>query len=226
VVAAAAERGIEPRRGVFLLLAGLAVCAFVLALVAVGVIAYLAYDTQTSRVAELEEATESQSRRVAELEATDEEIVEDHVQIGEAFAGASQQLRRVAGIVTGRSVRLPPRLTSLQRFRRLGFLTPRSLPGSLAAGRRTIARYRDGYRVTWPNGVSLFASSTRDVALRALISESSPRARSAALVGRRAVTRIDGPLVIYAWRDRGRSYTVLAPRPLDSLARALIRRLR
>lgn len=202
-----------------------AVIACLLAVAAVAFVLYVAYDTQTSRVSDLERAYSAQQNRVNALEKTDKRILSDHATIGKEFADTSAQLRQVRRLVTPSGRRLPGKLAALAPFARAGFLTPRALPGRLASSNAAVIPYRDGYRLTWQAGVSLFASKQRDAALRVLLAEAPKSARASVRLGPRRVTRVNASVVMYAWTERGRSYTIVASRRLARPAAALIRTL-
>jgi hypothetical protein len=175
-----------------------------------------------------------QSSRVDDLESQNRQILVQHVAIGTKFAEQSKRLeqesRRLEGALkssfqrgfrAGReAARLPAPLRPLARYLGAQILVPRAIPPQLATPPR-VETHLDGYALHWP-GVGAFASTTDPLtvwtrqAIRGV-------ARSVPLGGRR-VERFVGPGgLIFAWREKGCTYAVIALPQREGAARALIR---
>ncbi len=181
---------------------------------------------QSTRVEDLEDKQEAQSDRVVRVLRENRKITAEHQAIGAQLADAEKRLRAALQQARGRRARLPAKLEPLRPFVRRGFLAPRRLPNALARREVAIRRYRDGYALTWPGGLSFVASTRRAEPLRVLIAAAPRRDRRRLALGSRRVTRIRGPVSVYAWNERGRTYTLLASRRFHAVALALIRRTR
>jgi hypothetical protein len=203
-------------------LRGLAVGGVAVALVAVLVLLAVAYARQ--------------SERVDDLQAQNEGILDDHHAIGQQFTKQSTRFRKEAqkleeavqsaysrGFRAGReTASLPPSIRSLGEHAAAGFLVPRRIPGGAGSDLR-VQRNLDGYIVRWP-GFALFASRLEPLSnwARQALGE-----RRRLRVGSHRVERLLGPSgVIYAWRESGVTYAVIATPTQESTAGTLIRSMR
>jgi hypothetical protein len=203
-------------------LRGLAVSGTAVALLAVLVLLAVAYARQ--------------SERVEDLQAQNEGILDDHHAIGQQFAEQSTRFTKEArkleeavqsaysrGVRAGReTASLPPSIRPLGGHAAAGFLVPRRIPGGTDSDPR-VQRNLDGYIVRWPR-VALFASRLEPLSnwTRQALGE-----RRRLRLGSHRVERLLGPSgVIYAWRESGVTYAVIATPPQESMAGTLIRSMR
>lgn len=178
-----------------------------------------------------------QSNKVDDLEAQNREILVQHVAIGATFAEQSKKLqqesRRLNGALRSSfregfragqaAARLPASLRPLARYAEVQILIPRRLPRQLQT-RPRVETHIDGYALHW-SGVGAFASTTDPLSVwtRQAI---SGVVRGVGLGGHR-VERFVGPSgLIFAWRERGCTYAVIALPRREGAARALIRGMR
>jgi nitrogen fixation-related uncharacterized protein len=174
-----------------------------------------------------------QSDQVEELQSQNETILDDHHAIGDAFAEQSkrfaEQSRKLEaairssygqGFLAGReAVRLPVELRSLARYAGAGVLVPRRIPERIGQGRPRVTRDLDGYTIRW-RGLAFFASRTEPLSDWTRQALSGLRRLQ---LGPYRVQRLTGPSgVIYAWRNGGATYAVIALPTHESAARALI----
>lgn len=179
-----------------------------------------------------------QSEKVDELEVQNESILGDHKAIGQAFAQQSkkfvEQSKEVEaairesygqGFVDGQRARgVPTRLSPLARYAALGMLVPRRIPSKLDAKRPTIATEVDGYEVRWRE-LALFASRSDPLTVwtRQALGGVARKSR----LGAHRVTRLIGPSgVIYAWRENGSTYALIAVPRLENAGRSVIASMR
>ena len=174
-----------------------------------------------------------QSDKVEALETQNQEILDDHHAIGEAFAEQTKKLanqsRKLEAVVrssygqgytAGREAsQLPRAIRPLARHAAAGLAVPRRLPSALGSAPRIKADV-DGYAVRWP-GLALFASRTDPLSVwtrQAL----DGRAQSRTL-GPHRVRRLVGPGgVVYAWREDDTTYALLALPRLEPVGETLI----
>ena len=176
-----------------------------------------------------------QSERVDDLRAQNESILDDHHAIGQQFAQQSTRFTKEArklekavqsayarGFRAGRdAASLPPSLRSLGGHAAAGLLVPRRVPGT--AGDPRVQRNLEGYIVRWP-GLAVFASRLEPLSnwTRQALGEQR-RLR----LGPHHVERLLGPSgVIYAFRQSGVTYAVLATPTQEAVARSLITSMR
>ena len=203
-------------------LRGLAVRGVAVALIAVLVLLALAYARQ--------------SERVDELQAQNEGILDDHHAIGQQFAEQSLRFTLEArklekaiqsaysrGFRAGReTASLPPAIRPLRGHAAAGFLVPRRIPAGTGSDPR-VQRNLDGYIVRWPR-IALFASRLEPLSnwTRQALGE-----RRRVQLGSHGVERLLGPSgVIYAWREAGVTYAVIATPTQESTAGTLITSMR
>ena len=195
--------------------------AVTLLLAAGGIVIYLAYDRQ--------------SYVVERLEQENERIRSDHAVIGQEFAKQSRQIQAAIkrargayarGLQAGTTTRrLPASLRRLTVYSRRGFLVPRAVPVSLRNRRARLRTLRDGYDLRWAGRPALSARTRQP--LRAWTRRAWPGGRSLVRVGGRRVMRLVGPTgIVYAWRQRGATYAVLAFPKSEREARRLIAAMR
>lgn len=181
-------------------------------------------------------AYDRQSKRVDDLQAQNQTILADHHTIGQQFAQQSKrftnesrnlekavQLAYARGFRAGRETAgLPPSLRSLGEHAAAGFLIPQRLPVGAGSDPR-VQRNLDGYVVRWPH-LGLFASRLEPLSnwTRQALGE-----RRQLRLGSHRVERLLGPSgVIYAWRESGVTYAVIATPTQESTAGTLIRSMR
>jgi nitrogen fixation-related uncharacterized protein len=177
-----------------------------------------------------------QSERVDDLQAQNEDILDDHHAIGQQFSEQSKRFTKEArkleeavqsaysrGFRAGReTARLPPSLRSLGGHAAVGLLIPRRIPGGTGSDLR-VQRNVDGYIVRWPS-LALFASRLEPLSnwSRQALGE-----RRRLRLGPHRVERLLGPSgVIYAWRESGVTYAVIATPTQEPAARTLITSMR
>jgi hypothetical protein len=86
--------------------------------------------------------------------------------------------------------------------------------------RATVRRNPHGYTIRWP-GLALFASD-RDT-LRDWTAKAWPNTRGRVQMGKRSVVRMVGPFGnVWAWRERDKTYGVVAVPRSVSLVRPLV----
>ncbi len=190
---------------------GLALLAAALGVAAT--VAYVGYDRQ--------------SDRVEQLRVRDDKIERDHVAIGAKFAEQSQKLDQAVVAVTrayGRGFSAGRKAEQLPRpFARLwlsvqrGFRVPLSIPTGLRGGLTAVRQTARGYTIRW-RGFALFASSRTP--LSDWTAQAWPGSRRNVRIARRTVRRMTGPFgVVFAWRERSKTYAVVAlPRNLRFVA--------
>jgi hypothetical protein len=178
-----------------------------------------------------------QSNRVDDLESQNRQILVQHVAIGTRFAEQSKRLeqesRRLEGALRSsfqrgfragqEAVLLPGPFRPLARYAAAQILIPRRIPAQLSEKPR-VETHLDGYALHW-QGVGAFASTTDplDVWTRQAI---RGVARTVRLGGHR-VERFVGPSgLIFAWRELGCTYAIIALPQREGAARALIRAMR
>ena len=203
-------------------LRGLVVSGVAVALLAVLVLLAVAYARQ--------------SGRVDDLQAQNESILNDHHAIGQQFAKQStrftkeaQKLEKAVQSAYSRGFRagqqtasLPPPIRSLGGHAAAGFLVPRGIPGGTGSDPR-VQRNLDGYIVRWPR-LALFATRLEPLSnwTRQALGE-----RYRLRLGPHRVERLLGPSgVIYAWRESGATYAVIATPTQEAAARTLITLMR
>jgi nitrogen fixation-related uncharacterized protein len=203
-------------------LRGLAVSAAAVSMLAVLVLLAVAYARQ--------------SERVDDLQTQNESILEDHHSIGQQFAKQSTRFTREAqkleqavrsaysrGFRAGReSASLPPSVRSLGGLAAAGFLVPRRIPVGVDSNPR-VQRNLDGYIIRWPR-LALFASRLEPLNnwTRQALGE-----RRGLRLGQHRVQRLLGPGgVIYAWRESGITYAVIATPTQESTAATLVASMR
>jgi nitrogen fixation-related uncharacterized protein len=207
------------RRGLLLWLAASGVALAVLAVLVLLAVAYA-----------------RQSERVDDLQAQNESILDDHHAIGQQFSEQSTRFTKEArkleeavqsaynrGFRAGReAASLPPSLRSLGGHAAVGLLIPRRTPGGTGSDPR-VQRNLDGYIVRWPR-LALFASRLEPLSnwTRQALGE-----RRRLRLGSHRVERLLGPSgVIYAWRESGVTYAVIATQTQEPAARALVTSMR
>jgi hypothetical protein len=180
-------------------------------------------------------AYDRQANKVEDLEVTNEKIQMEHLAIGgliqkqqkiftkqmsRARSNAARQFTR--GFQAGkRADNLPRALRPLERYVSRGLRVPRTIPGNLSTAR--IGTRKDGYTLRWTQ-VSVFASKTEPLAV--WTRQGWPGYKKRVWVGARRVFRIIGPYgVMFAWREQGDTYAVLAypQKRWEETARRLIR---
>jgi Tfp pilus assembly protein PilE len=202
--------------------------AFVTALVlavlfGLGAIMYAAYSNQADRV--------------DKVQAENAKLERDHHAIGEQFALQSQRLAQQnarlkaalaamnkayrRGFVKGRrSTTLAAPFRELAPSVQQGYVVPASVPKPLGRKPR-VRRTPHGYTVRWPS-VALFASDREP--LTEWTSKAWPNTATNVTIGPRKVLRMVGPLgTVYAWRERNKTYAVLAMPKADDLVKPLVR---
>jgi hypothetical protein len=177
----------------------------------------------------------NQSERVDDLQAQNETILSDHHAIGKQFAEQSKRftnearkLEKAVQTAYGRGFRagretasLPRSLRALGGHAAVGFLVPRHIPSGGADPR--VQRNLDGYTVRWPR-VALFASRLEPLTnwTRQALGE-----RQRLRLGTHRVDRVLGPSgAIYAWRESGVTYAVIATATEEPQARTVIASMR
>jgi nitrogen fixation-related uncharacterized protein len=177
-----------------------------------------------------------QSERVDDLQAQNARILDDHHSIGQQFTEQSTRFTREArkleeavqsaysrGFSAGReTASLPPSIRPLGGHAAAGFLVPRRIPGGTGSNPR-VQRNLDGYIVRWPR-IALFASRLEPLSnwTRQALGE-----RRRVRLGSHRVERLLGPSgVIYAWRESGVTYAVIATTTQESTAGTLITSMR
>jgi hypothetical protein len=189
------------------------------ALTAVAAISYVAYNRQ--------------SDRVEEVQAENTKIEHDHMVIGTKFAEQSARLKAALaamdraygrGFAVGRKAgTLPTTFTKLLGSVRQGYVVPLSIPRELRRSRPTVRRTSHGYTIRWA-GLALFASDRERLA--DLTSKAWPGTRRPVRIGKRTVLRMVGPFgTVYAWRERNKTYAVVALPRSDGLVAPFVRTL-
>jgi hypothetical protein len=180
---------------------------------AVAAVAYVAYDRQ--------------SNRVQKVQAENARIEHDHMMIGTEFARQSARLNDALtamnhaygrGFNVGRkSANLPRPFASLWPSVRAGYVVPLSVPGPLRKAKPVVRRAAHGYTIRY-RGLALFASD-REV-LSDWTAKAWPGTQRRLTIGRRTVQRMVGPFgLVYAWRERAKTYAVVAlPRTQKQVA--------
>lgn len=177
-----------------------------------------------------------QSERVDDLQAQNESILDDHHAIGQQFAEQSTRFTKearkleeavqsayVRGLRAGReAASLPRSLRPLGGHAAAGLLVPRRIPVG-TGGVQRVQRNLDGYIVRWPR-LALFASRLEPLSnwTRQGLGQ-----RRRLRLGSHRVERLLGPNgVIYAFREAGVTYAVIATPTHEPSARALITSMR
>jgi hypothetical protein len=177
-----------------------------------------------------------QSDRVDDLQAQNESILDDHHAIGQQFAAQSTRFTKEArrleeavrsaytrGFRAGReAASLPRSLRSLGGHAAAGLLTPRRIPDGIGTAPR-VQRNLDGYIVRWPR-LAVFASKLEPLSnwTRQALGD-----RRRLRLGPHRVERLLGPSgVIYAWREAGVTYAVIATPTQEPAARTVIASMR
>ena len=153
--------------------------------------------------------------------------------IGEKFAEQSERLAeesaRVKAAVAAmnraynrgrRSSTLPAPFRKLAPSVRQGYVVPISVPRQFTA-KPGVRRTPHGYTVRWPS-VALFASDREP--LSEWTSKAWPGTGKKVTIGPRKVLRMVGPYgTVYAWRERNKTYAVIARPRADDLVAPLVR---
>jgi nitrogen fixation-related uncharacterized protein len=177
-----------------------------------------------------------QSEQVDDLQAQNESILDDHHTIGQQFAEQSTRFTKEArkleatvrlaytrGFRAGReAASLPRPLRSLGGHAAAGLLVPRRIPGGIGRDPR-VQRNLDGYVARWPS-LALFASRLEPLSnwTRQGLGE-----RRRLPLGPHRVERLLGPSgVIFAFRESGVTYAVIAMPAQEPAARTLIASMR
>ena len=173
-----------------------------------------------------------QSDKVEALETQNQEILDDHHAIGEAFAEQTKKLasqsRKLEEVVrssygqgysAGREAsQLPRAVRPLARHAAAGLAVPRRVPAALDAPPRIKADV-DGYAVRWP-GLALFASRTDPLSVWTRQALGGTQSRT---LGPHRVRRLVGPSgVIYAWRKDDATYALIALPRFEPVGKTLI----
>lgn len=188
-------------------------------LAAVAAISYVAYNRQ--------------SNRVEKVEAENTKILGDHMVIGTKFTEQSARLKEALaamdraygrGFTNGRKAgTLPGPFTQLWVSVRQGYVVPLSIPRELRRARATVRRTTHGYTIRWA-GLALFASDREP--LSDWTAKAWPGTRRRVEIGRRTVLRMIGPFgTVYAWRERNKTYAVVALPRSERLVAPFIRTL-
>jgi hypothetical protein len=195
----------------------LAIVAALLA--AVAAISYVAYKRQ--------------SNRVENVQAENAKIEHDHGVIGTQFAEQSARLKEALaamdraygrGFTVGRKAgTLPAPFTPLWLSVRQGYVVPLSIPRELRRVRPTVRRTGHGYTIRWA-GLALFASDREP--LRDWTAKAWPGTRRRVQIGKRTVFKMVGPYgTVHAWRERNKTYGVVALPRSDRLVAPFVRTL-
>jgi hypothetical protein len=175
-----------------------------------------------------------QSDEVEALQAENEAILDEHDVIGKAFAQQQKKLETQArrlesalrasygqGFLAGReATRLPRALRPLARHASSGMAVPRRIPPALSRQAPRIRAEVDGYEIRW-TGLALFASRSDPLSVWTRQALEGPTRRLT--LGGHRVRRLIGPNgVIYAWREEGSTYGLIAVARLETLGRALV----
>jgi hypothetical protein len=178
-----------------------------------------------------------QSDRVEKVQAENAKLEHDHMMIGEKFAEQTQRLADQSaqlsaavaamnraykrGYTRGkRATTLPAPFRPLAPSVQQGYAVPLAIPQPLGKQPK-VRRTAHGYSVRWPS-VALFASDTEP--LTSWTSKAWPNTRRDVTIGSHKVLRMVGPLgTVYAWRERNKTYAVLAMPKADDLVRPLLR---
>jgi hypothetical protein len=195
--------------------------------------ALLAFAVMAGALSLIAFAYVDQSDKVDALEEQNQAILGEHDVIGKAFAEQAEKLERQSkrlesalrssygqGFLAGQqAARLPRALRSLGRHAASGMAVPRRVPSVLEPGSPRIRTGADGYEIRW-RGLAVFASRNDPLSVwtrQALAGAETQK------IGRHRVRRLIGPNgVIYAWREGGSTYGVIAIAQLESAGRALI----
>jgi hypothetical protein len=179
-----------------------------------------------------------QSDEVDALNAQNEAILDEHEAIGKAFAqqrkkleGQTKRLESALrssygqGFLAGReAARLPAALRPLARHASSGMSVPRRIPPSLSPKAPRIRAGIDGYEIRW-SGLALFASRIDPLTVWTRQALAGPTRRMT--LGGHRVRRLLGPNgVIYAWREDGSTYGLIAVPHLERVGRSLVRSTR
>jgi hypothetical protein len=198
---------VDPQRvgwasGRFLVVALVAALAALIA--AIAVFTYLAYDRQ--------------SNRVEKVQAENAKLERDHMMIGTAFAQQTARLNDAVqamnhaygrGFDAGhKAATLPRPFAELQRSVRQGYVVPLAVPRGLSSAKPAVERGAHGYTIRW--GVLALFASDREL-LRDWTAKAWPGTQRRVRMGRRTVLRMVGPYgTVYAWRERNKTYAVVA----------------
>ncbi len=202
------------------LVAALVVAVVAALLAATTALVYFAYDRQ--------------SGRVEELQSRDDKILRDHAAIGAQFAHQSARLDKTVDAVQAaygrgfragvRAERLPPQFGRLWLSVQQGYAVPVAVPARLRGATPTVRRTARGYTVRW-EGIALFARSRTPVS--DWTEQAWPGTQRRLRLGIRAVRRLLGPFgVVYVWRERRKTYAIVARRPFEPLVRPLARTIK
>jgi len=179
-----------------------------------------------------------QSDKVDALEEQNQTILGEHDVIGKAFAQQAEKLERQSkrlesalrssygqGFLAGQqAARLPRALRSLGRHAASGMAVPRRVPSALEPGSPRIRTGTDGYEIRW-RGLAVFASRSDPLSVWTRQALAGPAETQK--IGRHRVRRLIGPNgVIYAWREGGSTYGMIAIPRLESAGRALVASMR
>jgi hypothetical protein len=178
-----------------------------------------------------------QSDRVEKVQAENAKLEHDHMMIGEKFAEQTQRLADQSAQLNAavaamnraykrgysrgkRATTLPPPFRPLAPSIRQGYAVPLAVPTSLGANPK-VERTSHGYAVRWPT-IALFASDSQPLASWTM--QAWPNTRRDVQIGSRKVLRMVGPYgTVYAWRERNKTYAVVARPQADDLVRPLVR---
>jgi hypothetical protein len=174
-----------------------------------------------------------QSDRVDKVTAEYQDIEHDHMVIKTQFTDQSARLKRALvamnrayqhGFAVGRKAgTLPAPFGQLSASVRQGYVVPLGIPRQLRGTRPTVRRADHGYTVRWPS-LALFASDREP--LRDWTSKAWPRTSRQVRIGPRTVLRMVGPFgTVYAWRERNKTYAVVALPRSDQLVAPVVRAL-
>ena len=214
----------EPVRANANFLLAALITALVLAVVfAIGAITYAAYTRQTDRVdkVQAENAKLEHDHHLigAKFAEQSERIAKQSAQLNAAVAALNRAYRR--GFKKGRRAgTLPTPFRELAPSVQQGYVVPVSVPRQLRS-KPGVRRTPHGYSIRWPN-VVLFGSDTEP--LSEWTSKAWPNTARTVTIGPRKVLRMVGPYgTVYAWRERDKTYAVLAMPNADSLVAPLVR---
>jgi len=210
------------RAGTNFLVAALIATLALALLFGLGAITYAAYNRQADRV--------------EQVQAENAKLEHDHHLIGAKFAEQSERLaeqsaRLKAAVVAlngayrrgftkgRRATTLPAQFRALAPSVQQGYLVPVAVPTKFS-GAPKVSRTPHGYTIRWPN-VALFASDRES--LSEWTSKAWPKTARDVTIGPRKVRRIVGPYgTVYAWRERSKTYAVVARPRADGVVPRLI----
>jgi hypothetical protein len=164
---------------------------------------------------------------VEQVQAENAKIEHDHMAIGTQFAQQSARLNDALramnraygqGFNAGhKAATLPRPFAKLQRSVRQGYVVPVAIPRGLSRAKPAVKRGAHGYTIRW-GGLALFASDREP--LRDWTAKAWPGTQRRVQIGRRTVRRMVGPFgTVYAWRERNKTYAVVAlPRSEKSVS--------